>query len=166
MQYLPVNLQAKVPNKKLGEPYLRLQLASKIPVLIPLKDAQEVLVLPVSRLTPIPNLLDGVLGVFNQRSRIFWIIDLAQILGLNPLNQNLQQYNIALVKVEQTPLGLAVDKIQGVIRLAADQIQPHLGKTDLHLVPYLKGCVLQNNEVVLVLDTAAIVNSPRYQKMV
>ena len=166
MQPLPVNLQLNQSTKKIGKPYLRLQLGPKIPALVPLQDAQEVLILPVARLTPIPNVSDEILGVFNRRSRIFWIIDLAQILGLTPLAQKQQEYNVILVKVEQNPLGLAVDKIQGVMRLTTSQIQPLMGKIDLHLAPYLKGCVMQNNEVALVLDTSAIINSPKYQKKV
>lgn len=163
MDTLPASIQARQSEKKLGVPYLRFKLTPQINALLPLQDTQEVFVLPYGRIAPIPNMPDGVLGLFNQRGRIFWIVDLAQILQLTPLDDNRQQYNIALIKVGQISLGLAVEKVQGVIRLTAEAIQPFKGKVDARLSPYLQGCVLQGNEAVLVLDTEAIVSPAVWQ---
>jgi twitching motility protein PilI len=160
MNSLPSIVETKQLKTQLGEPYLKWQLASEIPAVVPLKDAQEVLILPASRLTPLPNMPDGVLGLFNRRGRVFWLVDLAQILQLTPLESTLQQYNITIVRIGPVSLGLAVEKIQGVIRLTAEAIQPPRDRVDLHLTPYLQGCVIQPKEVVLVLDSQAIVNSP------
>jgi positive phototaxis protein PixI len=102
----------------------------------------------------------GVLGLINRRSRIFWLIDLAQLLGLQPLTPNLQQYNVALVRVGPAALGLAVQEVKGVARFPREAIQSLQGPTSSNLASYLQGMILQPAEVLLVLDGEAIARSP------
>lgn len=147
-------------QKSNGDPYLRLQLDAKTPAVLPMQLAREVTVVATSRLTAIPNMPQPVLGLLNQRSRIFWVVDLPQLLGMTPLSVNLQQYNLAIVQGRNIPLGLAIPKIEGVIRLEADQIQSPVGTVPSPLVPYLQGCILQDQDILLLLDPEAIINSP------
>ncbi len=146
-------------KKKLGEPYLKLQLEAKTIALLPLKQAQEVIVIPAKRITQIPNMASHIWGLLNQRNRVFWGIDLANLLGLKPISPNLQQYNIAIIRVEEMSLGLIINEIQGVLRFNIDEIQSPLGVVSTNLAPYLKGCILDNSEVLLVLDPEAIINN-------
>ena len=100
-----------------------------------------------------------VLGLLNQSSRVFWVVDLAQMLDLKPLETDVQQYNIVIVRVGTIPLGLVVRDVKGVIRIIEDSIQSPIGTVAPGLVPYLRGCLLQQKGVLLILDTPAIVNS-------
>ena len=152
--------QSNQLQKNLGDPYLRLQLDRQTQAVLPMEDTQEVLVVPVGRIMPMPNMPACVLGLLNQRSRVFWVIDLPQMLELQALDTEVQQYNLAIVRVGNIPLGLVVEKVKGVMRFTADLMQSPIGTVAPGLIPYLRGCLLQKTEVLLVLDAEAIVRSP------
>ena len=143
-----------------GQPYLQLQLEPQIYGVVPMNNAQEVFTLPARRITPMPNMPDCILGLLNQRSRVFWTIDLPQLLGMQPIDRNLQQYHLTIMRFGNIPLGTIVQQIKGVIRLTPEEIQPAEGHVASQLIPYLQGCCRQANHTLLVLNTQAIINSP------
>lgn len=147
-------------NKTVGDPYLHLQIDSQTQILLPMIATQEVLITPVSRLTMMPNMPACFLGLLNQRSRIFWVIDLGKLLSLQPLSSDIQEYSIAIIRLGKMALGLAVEKVQGVIRCPKERIQSPIGTVESNLVPYLQGCIVQKKQIFLILDPEAIVNSP------
>ncbi|MBR8826637.1 MAG: purine-binding chemotaxis protein CheW [Gomphosphaeria aponina SAG 52.96 = DSM 107014] len=146
-------------GSNLGEPYLRLQLERNTSAALEMKHSQEVITVPVGRIAPMPNMPDFVLGLLNQRSRVFWVVDLPQMLELQPLEVDVQNYNIAIVRVGNMPLALAVREVKGVMRLQAELIQSPLGTVSPSLTAYVRGCVLEKKEVLLVLEPEAIVNA-------
>lgn len=143
--------------------YLRIQIDRDIAAAIPMEYAREVLVIPNKRLTPIPNMSPCVLGLLNQRSKVFWVVDLPQILELTQQKKYSQQYHIAIVRVNDIPLGLAVDRVKGSIRLDPNGIRSPLETIPLHLIPYVQGCFALKTEVLLILNLQAIINSPLLQ---
>ena len=145
---------------KIQQPYLKLILDRNIACALPMKNAQEVLIIKRDRLTPIPNMPDCVFGLLNQRSRIFWVVDLCQLLEMQPCDRRLQQYNLTIIRTQEASLGLIVPVIKGVTRLAVEDIQSPIGNVAAGLVPYLQGCVLQETNILLILDAEAIANSP------
>jgi positive phototaxis protein PixI len=156
------------PQKPAGEAYLKFQLTRQTSAVFATPHVQEAVVLPARRLTPMPNMPPCMLGLMNRRSRVMWVIDLAQLLGLpNPDAPNLQynlQHNLVLIQAGTVPLGLAIQQVKGITWIQADSIQSPVGQVASSLVPYLRGCVLQQHEqhqeLVLVLDAEAIVQSP------
>ena len=145
-------------EKKLGEPYLKIQLDAQTLALLPLKETQEVIVIPSRRITPIPNMPSYVLGLLNQRNRVFWMVDLAKLLGLISVSEYVQQYNVAIIRANDVPLGLLIQDIKGVFRFNLDEIQSPLGVVSSNLIPYLRGSVIEDNKILFVLDTEAIIN--------
>jgi positive phototaxis protein PixI len=143
-----------------GDAYLKLQLDRQTLAVLPMEYAQEVLVVPARRITPMPNMPACILGLLNQRSKVFWVIDLPQLLGLSVIETYVQQYSIAILKVEDISIGLVVQQVKGVTRLSANTIQPPADTIADSLIPYLRGCISQQTDVVLVLDPEAIANSP------
>ncbi|OLP17823.1 hypothetical protein BST81_12210 [Leptolyngbya sp. 'hensonii'] len=148
------------PQKSSGEPYLKVYLNGQTAALIPMASAQEVLVLPVQQLTPMPGMPACVLGLINRRSRVLWLIDLAHLLGLSPLEETVRQYNVVLIRVADDPLALALWAVRHGVRFNPEDLQPVQGTVRSELRPYLQGMLLQDTEVLLVLDPAAIVRSP------
>lgn len=145
---------------KIYKPYLQLQLGQNIPAILSMENTQEVFTVSSKRITPMPNMPESVVGVLNQRSRIFWVINFPQMLGLPPVDINLQQYSLALIRANGIPLGLIVPSIKGVVRLVMEDIQSPVGNVAAAIVPYLQGCLLQKSSILLVLDPEAIVASP------
>lgn len=148
-----------ISKRNQGEPYLKIQLNERFVAGISMKHALEVVVVPAGRITPIPKMPTFTLGLLNQRSKVFWVVDLAEMIELPCLNKEQPNYNVAIVRVNNIPLGLAVKEVTGIIRFNPDYIQSPLGTVASGLIPYLKGCVLQQQNVVLILDPEAIVNS-------
>lgn len=109
-----------------------------------------------------PNLPSCVLGLLNQRSRIFWLVDLPAMLNLEPLDPRSQNYMVAIIWFENTPLALAVPEVRGVIRLPASAWQAtSSGDPTLRLRTYVRGEVrLSEDERLPVLDAPTLINSP------
>ncbi|MCY7335985.1 MAG: chemotaxis protein CheW [Chamaesiphon sp.] len=142
-----------------GEMFLRFQLDSQTSAVVPMLQTQEAIVLPAGRVSVIPNLPSPVLGLFNRRNTLLWLVDLPEILGLEPIDRHAHSYDIALLKVNQIPLAVAVRSIQGVVRFAPEQIQSPIGSFNPAFTPYLRGWILQERELVLVLDPEAIIQN-------
>ena len=146
-------------QKTVGESYLKFQLNQQTSAVFSMIHTQEVLVVPVQTVAPMPNMPACMLGLMNRRSRVLWMIDLAQMLNLPPLDSSFRQYNVIIVRVGSVPLGLVVQAVKGPVRLLTEQIQSPVGQVTSGLIPYLRGCVLQQKEILLVLDASAIVQS-------
>jgi positive phototaxis protein PixI len=148
-----------------GDAYLRFQIAPHTPAVIPMRYVQEVLMLPIRRLTMMPNMPAAMLGLMNWRSQILWTVDLAQLMGLPMLDSMLQQYILVLIQVGSIPLALAVREVEGTTRLQAGSIQSLDEQLPQALQPYLRGGVVSRQgaskpDLLLVLDVEAILKSP------
>lgn len=147
----------------LEDAYLRFQLEQQTDAILPMEYAQEVLIVPQGRITPMPNMPTCVLGLLNRRGRVLWVIDLAQMLNLHHDGTNLRQYNVIIIRVGSVILGLVVQAVKGTTRLMSDSIQSPFRQVASSLQPYLRGYVLQQDEILLVLDAQAIVQSSIFQ---
>ncbi|BAZ00331.1 putative CheW protein [Tolypothrix tenuis PCC 7101] len=147
-----------IPNN-LGDGYIKFQLNQQTSAILSMKHTQEAIIVPVESVTSMPNMPACILGLMNWRSRIIWVVDLPRMLNLEFLDSRLRQYNVIIVRVESLLLGLIVQEIKGTAKFLADEICSPVGQVASSLVPYLCGCVVQEQEVLLVLDAQAIVHS-------
>jgi positive phototaxis protein PixI len=142
-----LNLQSDRTKKAVGQTYLKLQLDTKTQAALAMDAAQEVIVVSSESLTFMPNMPTCVLGLLNQRSRVYWVVDLPQLLEMQPLPSDAQQYNIAIVRSGNAALALP------------EVIQSPIGTVAPGLTPYLRGLVPQGKEILLVLEPQAILDS-------
>lgn len=156
---LPILDAPILQQKAIGDPYLKVKLALQQSAVLPMAQAQEAIAIPASRVTPMPNMPACVLGLLNHKSRVIWVVNLPQMLGLESQNLNVQQYNVAIIRSGKTPLGLIVPEIRGVVRLETDAIVSIEGEVLPEQVPYLRGCLIQSQEMLWVLDADAIVQA-------
>jgi positive phototaxis protein PixI len=68
----------------IGEQFLRLHLVPNTPVLLPLHQLVEVLSIPSAQIVPIPHMPAWVMGAYNWRGDVLWIVDLGHLCGLTP----------------------------------------------------------------------------------
>ncbi len=151
---------APQPDQLVGDIYVRFQLEEHTPAILSMESVQEVLVVPVSRITPMPNMPGCVLGLLNRRNRVLWVIGLAQLLNLQPVDTNTQQYHMVIIRVAQVPLALVVQEVKGVTRFTPDCIQSPVEVVTSDITPYINGCILQQQETLLVMNAEAIVQAP------
>lgn len=142
--------------------YLRFSLGTQA-ALLPTRQVQEAIATPAARITPMPNMPSALLGLINRRSRVLWVVDLALLLGLPTAYPNTQQYNLVLMQAGTVTLGLRVSHIDGILSLPPQHMQPAPTHVPPGLVPFLRGCVLQDGEVLLGLDGDALLRAPALQ---
>ncbi|BAC08122.1 chemotaxis protein CheW [Thermosynechococcus vestitus] len=145
-----------VGDRPQGLPYLRLVVHEQCTALLPMTEIQQVLVLPPQQLTAIPNMPAIVMGLLNVRNRIVWVLDLAHLFNLEPLDAEMPLVTIALLDTPKGYLGLALKEVRGIARLPEGAIQSPVGTVSAALVPYLKGCCRLAEEIFFILDGAAI----------
>ncbi|MEM9002539.1 MAG: chemotaxis protein CheW [Cyanobacteria bacterium P01_F01_bin.86] len=166
------------PQSVSGNAYLSFQLNERTPALFAMNQVQEVIFTPAQQITPMPNMPPCVLGLSTRRSRVMWVVDLAHMLLGSPLPLNIRNYTVVIVRVaqilqqpnmllatthSQALLGLIVPAMKGVIRFSPELIQRPQGHFSPSLMPCLRGCLLQQNDMLLVLDAEAIAHSPILQ---
>jgi positive phototaxis protein PixI len=158
-----VKTELAIPDRQLiGEAYLKFQLAPRVPAVFAARAVEEATVLPPSQVTAIPNMPPCMLGLVNRRNRVIWIANLVRLLGMPVPDRPRQQYSMVIVKAGSS-LGLMVDEIDGIIHLPADALQPPPPQVNPILVPYLRGCAVQDDQILLVLDAEAVLQSSVFQ---
>ncbi|MFO5491957.1 MAG: chemotaxis protein CheW [Cuspidothrix sp.] len=139
--------------------YLKFQLNQQTGAVLSISHTQEAIVTPVTSVTAIPNMPSCVLGLMNWRSHIIWIVDLPKMFNLESLDYRLRQYNIIVIQMKSMILGVVVQEIQGTTKFTVDDICSPVGQVASSLVPYLCGCIVQQEEILLVLDAVHILQS-------
>jgi twitching motility protein PilI len=135
------------PQNKTGKSYLKVTLTSEVEIAIAMKDIVQVLVIPSEKIAFLPNLPNYVIGLFNQRNRVFWLIKLSSLLQLKSENYHIKNYEIVIIKSEETYLGLEVEKVNNMIRLEEDNIKniSQIESISSHFKHYFQGYILEKD---------------------
>lgn len=101
-------------------------------------------------LTRVPNSPNFVEGVINLRGRVIPVVGLRKRFSLPPLAAD-KHTRIVVVEVSGNVVGLVVDSVSEVLRVAADTIEPppRLGKVERE---YVNGVGKLENRLLLLLD--------------
>lgn len=153
--------------------FLRFHLLPDMTALIPMEQLTEILKVPLSQITPISHLPAWVMGVYNWRGEILWLIDLGNLVGLTPWHHQETLSSTAPVIImeaclnaegnegsEYLPLGLLVNRVEDIEWLNPDRLQspPTSVVTDA-LAPFLCGYWLDaQGEMLSLLDGNAILD--------
>jgi len=121
---------------------------------VPIGEVKEIVrLIPV---TPVPRAPDFVEGVVNLRGQILAIIDLAKKLKLTPSPRS-DKNRIVVIEFEDNIIGMIVDEVLEVLRLASDNIDntPELISTEIH-EEYLKGIGKLGDRLLILIDLARV----------
>jgi positive phototaxis protein PixI len=135
-------------HTKKEDSYLKFQLNQQTGAVLSISHTQEAIVIPVTSVTAIPNM-----------PPIIWVVDLPKMFNLESLDYRLRQYNIIVIQIKSMILGVVVQEIQGTTKFTVDDIRSPVGQVASSLVPYLCGCIVQQEEILLVLDAVHILQS-------
>ena len=153
----------KLSQKNAGDAYLKFEVGQNTQVGLLMSQVQEVMVLPTQYLTPMPNLAPGILGLMHRRSRVLWVIDLAMLLGLGAMEYSPQQYDIVIIRTGSTSVGAAIRRVEGISWALPDALQSIPNHVTKELILYSRGCYLQSQELIFLLDGEAILQAPILQ---
>ncbi|MFM7600803.1 MAG: chemotaxis protein CheW [Pseudanabaena sp.] len=120
---------------------------------------QEVLSIKATHIIPVPNKPSCILGILSRRRRVYWAIDLAMLLGLQPLDQNIRLYEVILISAQELSIALVVPKILGVVNIDSDQLEQNINSVPAKLRPYFKGYINERVEVSYLLKAESIMRS-------
>ena len=165
---------ATAEEVKEQEQFLRFHLEPDLNAALPVDQMTEVFTVSTTKVVPIPHMPPWVIGVYNWRGEILWLVDLGYLLGGTPLYQQTSSrslYTAIVINSQQSGgrqgsstagkkmLGLAVNRVEDMEWFNSDLIQsPPESAINAALVPFLRGYWLKNNgEIVVVLDGNSII---------
>ncbi len=152
-----------------GEQFLRFHLWPDTALMLPISQLTEVLTIPIGQIVPIPHMPAWVMGVYNWRGEILWMVDLGHLVGLTPWHQQtvsssnykavvLHDRSRETAKTRKQMLGLVVSRVEEIEWCNPDGIQsPPASAVTPELAPFLRGYWLKpNGEMIVTLDGEAI----------
>ena len=161
----------EVTDTKVTEQLLRLHLLPETTALLPVAQLTEVLKIPIGQITPMPHMPDWVMGIYNWRGEILWMIDLGSLAGLMPWYRRAMSASTYSAIVLDTKsrkilstdsgnqtLGLVVNRVEDIEWCNPNSIQPPPSSGGVNgLLPFSRGYWLTSEgEMRTVLDSEAI----------
>ena len=107
---------------------------------------------PVTRLPQVPHY---VAGLVNLRGTVLPVVDLAARLGWAPTEAT-QRHAIIVTQLAGQTRGLIVESVSDIVTIAADALQPPPATSGDMVVPFLEGLAAIGDDMVMVLDLAAL----------
>jgi positive phototaxis protein PixI len=158
-------------SAKAKEQFLRFQLVPDTTVLLPISQIAEVLTIPIDQITPIPQLAAWVMGAYNWRGEVLWMVDLAHLIGFTPWHQqSISATYTAIVlcarsistldsNAQKQMIGLVINRAEMMEWCDPDLLEsPSDDIVTPQLLPFLRGYQLKSNgERLAVLDDEVIV---------
>jgi chemotaxis signal transduction protein len=155
--------------------FLRFYFNSNEAALLPLEGIKEVLKVPVTAILPVPQMPPSVIGVYNCRGTILWLVDLGKQVGFggiaesgwhrfaqspnpagamrSPFNLARQLLTVIVVEIEHQTLGLVVPNVLDIEQHPLQHMQPPAA--DLFapgLLPFIQGLLARSGTPVLSLS--------------
>lgn len=155
------------------EKFLRFQLGSEGKALLPLNIISQVMRVLGADILPVPQMPSCVLGIYNWRGEMLWLVDIGQLMGFPALCEpSVGKGGVGgdlmaiAIQINDQYLGLVVTQISDIELHEIQQIQvPSIGLFSPEIMPYLQGyLVAANNEVLMVLNAEALAQAPLWKK--
>ncbi|MDJ0661938.1 MAG: chemotaxis protein CheW [Crocosphaera sp.] len=161
----------ETPERHQLEQFLRFQLVPDTTLLLSVSQLTEVITIPLGQIVPIPQMPPWVMGVYNWRGEILWMIDLGALLGLTPWHQQPQITPIyrtiilhagtsspKVPKAHRQQIGAVVSAVDDIEWCNPNEVQsPPESSVNSSLAPFLRGYWLPpRGDMLVVLDGEAI----------
>lgn len=150
--------------------FLQFVLLPDTNLMISLSEIAAVLKIPLGQIVAIPEMATWVMGVYNWRGQVIWMIDLGQLLGFTPwYEQSVVASNHKAVIIHPSNqnmrnsasgdlIGLVVSEVNDIELCDTNEIHsPPASAVTPELAPFLRGYwIRENGEIVVTLDADAI----------
>lgn len=122
-------------------------------------------VIPVPRITRIPQAPECVKGLINLRGKILVVIDLNKRLELNSKETD-SLSRIIIVEVKDTVIGMLVNSVKEVINLPLSSIQPppEMIKSKIN-AEYLTGVGKVGNRLLILLNLVSVLGEEEIEEL-
>jgi len=156
-----------------AERFLRFQIGFEDTALLPLASVKEVLQISVEEILPVPDMPNCVLGIYNCRGEMLWLVDLEIQIGLFSLARNsLKSQHLALrtsnmlttiaIQADDKSLGIVVPQVMDIEEHSPEALQiPPTGLFPPKLLPLIQRYLTDSSSPVL--DTKALIQDSQLQ---
>lgn len=112
------------------EQFLGFWLTQELQAVISTESIREVLSLDISNLVPLPDIAYMVMGMYNHRGDVLWVIDLPCLLGLKPLHFSNSRHHcsVLVMTFQQQIIGFAVPQVGQILSPNKSRVQLSFSK--------------------------------------
>lgn len=108
-------------------------------------------IIKIREFTKIPNAPSYVRGVINLRGQITTILDLRRLLGMSSEEIG-SDARIIILDSRETAVGVIVDVVLGVMRMAQKDIEPPPKIADTSAMEFINGVAKNEKNLIILLD--------------
>lgn len=122
-------------------------------------------IIPISKITRIPQAPECVKGLINLRGKIVVVIDLNRRLGFSPRESD-SLSKIIIVKVKDTTIGMLVNSVNGILKLPLSSIEstPDMIKSKINS-EYLTGVGKAGNRLLILLNLSRVLGEEEVDEL-
>ncbi len=120
------SIQKESQEKSEKKQFLRFLLAPNTKVMLPISQLTEVMTIPIGQIISIPHMNPEVMGVYNWRGEILWMVDLGKIVGLLPWYEqtaNKANYKAVVINIDKKEQENSAQAIKVQLGLVVSQIE-------------------------------------------
>ncbi|GAB1545090.1 hypothetical protein NUACC21_77660 [Scytonema sp. NUACC21] len=148
--------------------FLSFILGSKDTAVISLKHIIEVFQISLAEICAVPQMPSCVLGTYNWRGEMLWLVDIEEMLGYAPLSQETNRFSKLMAIVLQSEgksLGVLVRQLMDIEFLNTMQMKhPEIKLFSSEMSPFLQGYFINDlEEITISLDSTAILQYPLWK---
>lgn len=122
-------------------------------------------IMPISKITRVPQAPECVKGLINLRGKIIVVIDLNRRLGFSPRESD-SLSRIIIVEVRDTTIGMLVNSVSGVLKLPLSSVEPtpDMIKSKIN-TEYLTGVGKIGNRLLILLNLARVLGEEEIDEL-
>lgn len=152
--------------------YFHVQLRRSVTVLLPLQSTAEVMTLRRGEVCPIPGVNTALLGVVNQRGKLLWVMDLSDLLKIEPAPTTLRSQDNLIVVVlassdsptNERRVGCVVSALKGIVPLDPAKFRPLPSKISPFLRSLFSGIAEVERSPAGILNVDVVLETINYKK--
>lgn len=122
-------------------------------------------IMPISKITRVPQAPECIKGLINLRGKIIVVIDLNRRLGFSPRESD-GLSRIIIVQVGDTTIGMLVNSVTGVLKLPLSSVEPtpDMIKSKINS-EYLIGVGKAGNRLLILLNLARVLGEEEIDEL-
>ena len=144
--------------------YFCCQLRQSVKVLFPLESTEEVISLTYEEICPVPGVSDSLIGVVNQRGKLLWVLELSDLLQIEPDNKIRRSPDTLTLLVlsnshnSEQQVGCVISHLEGIIPIDLT-VQSLTSNSPLARKELKTNSIVLDNEKYTLIDVQAVLQN-------
>ncbi|MCX7770947.1 MAG: chemotaxis protein CheW [Proteobacteria bacterium] len=115
-------------------------------------------VLKYREITHVPKTTDIILGIISIRGEVIPVFDIKKILGIEDIQTDEKNKKLILLKIENEPVCIIIDKITQIRKIYEEQIEPTPINVSITKQEFISGVVMIDGKMVRILNIENILS--------